>query len=361
MSFRTRRVVLTAPFYLIFEYFLFKYLFSLYGGISDLYLIILVLILTAIRTIPTLFEEKKSTKIGRFFSTLSGIWLWFLMMIFIYLVVIYIIEIFIKIPVNILSIILLTIPLIGIYAYYNAHKIVIKEKTLKFDNLEEEYNIAHLSDVHFGSVRHKQLIEDLRDKLMKLSNTCDMAIISGDLADGSSEVEEDDFEALKDVKMPIIFTPGNHDYYIGIENVIKACKKADIIVLDNNGWKYKNLNIFGLSFSFGEIETVTPEQLKDFTQKNKINILNYHVPTKWEEFVKLGFDIQLSGHTHGGQFYPVKWLGNLMFEGHNMGLYHEKQGEKDKYLHVTTGIGSMDTPMRWGTNSEIVVLKLRSK
>jgi predicted MPP superfamily phosphohydrolase len=90
-------------------------------------------------------------------------------------------------------------------------------------------------------------------------------------------------------------------------------------------------------------------------RKDKVNILNYHVPYNWNEFSDLGFDIQLSGHTHGGQFYPMVWFANRMFE-YNMGLFRNDLG---KYIHVTTGVGSMDTPMRWGTDSEIVVLKLR--
>lgn len=88
---------------------------------------------------------------------------------------------------------------------------------------------------------------------------------------------------------------------------------------------------------------------------NLVNIINYHVPYYWDNFSKLGFDIQLSGHTHGGQFYPVVWFSNKLFE-YNMGLFKNNLG---KYLHVTTGVGSMDTPMRWGTDSELVILKLR--
>ena len=88
---------------------------------------------------------------------------------------------------------------------------------------------------------------------------------------------------------------------------------------------------------------------------DKINILNYHVPYWWEEFSDMGFDIQLSGHTHGGQFHPAVFFCSLMFK-YNMGLFKNASG---RYLHVTTGVGSMDTPMRWGTDSEIVILKLR--
>ena len=88
---------------------------------------------------------------------------------------------------------------------------------------------------------------------------------------------------------------------------------------------------------------------------NLVNIINYHVPYYWDNFSKLGFDIQFSGHTHGGQFYPVVWFSNKLFE-YNMGLFKNNLG---KYLHVTTSVGSMDTPMRWGTDSELVILKLR--
>ena len=140
--------------------------------------------------------------------------------------------------------------LIGVYNYYKAHKLVVNEKTIELDNLKEELNIAHFSDVHFGSIRHKKIINDLRDKLMELSDYCDIAIISGDLADGSCVVEEDDFLPLKDVNVPIVFTPGNHDYYPGIDNVIKACKKADIIVLDNESMEFKGLNIFEYSYFY---------------------------------------------------------------------------------------------------------------
>ena len=152
--------------------------------------------------------------------------------------------------------------------------------------------------------------------------------------------------------MPVIFTPGNHDFYPGIDNVVRACRKAGIIVLDNESFEFENLNIFGLTFSFDERDL--PKIDESLIKPGMVNIINYHVPYYWDEFASLGFDVQLSGHTHGGQFYPAVWFANRLFE-YNKGLF-EKSG---KYLHVTTGVGSMDVPMRWGTDSEIVVLKLK--
>ena len=210
-----------------------------------------------------------------------------------------------------------------------------------------------MSDVHFGSVRHKKIIRQIADKLKELEDTCEIAIISGDLADGSSVVGEDDFLAFREVNMPVVFTPGNHDFYMGIENVFRACRKAGIIVLDNESMEFECLNIYGLRFSFDDRDM--PKFDESPVKDGFVNIINYHVPYYWEEFSCMGFDIQLSGHTHGGQFYPALNFANIIFK-YNMGLFKDSLRH---YLHVTTGVGSMDTPMRWGTDSELVILKLK--
>lgn len=353
MSFRTRRVLYITPFYMLFEFFLLKYIFLLLGGLDDAFILILTIIIGLIHFMPMLFEAQKSRKITRFLSTVSGVWMWASVMFLIDIIVIYLVGSFVDLSFEMNLALLAIVPILGVYNYYKAHKLVVNEKVITLNNLDRDINIAHLSDVHFGSVRHRQIIGLIADKLKELEDTCELAIISGDLADGSSIVEENDFEALSEVGMPIIFTPGNHDFYPGIKNVIAACENAGIIVLDNDSIELNGLNIFGLTFSFGDREV--PQIDESLIRNDKVNILNYHVPYNWKEFSGLGFDIQLSGHTHGGQFYPVLWFANRMFE-YNMGLFRNDLG---KYIHVTTGVGSMDTPMRWGTDSEIVVLKLK--
>ena len=281
--------------------------------------------------------------------------MWASLMFLIDIVIIYLIGSFITLSKEIIFLLLLIVPILGVYNYYHAHKLVVNEKTLMFDNLTNEINIVQLSDVHFGSVRHKEIIKQIALKLKELENTCQIAIISGDLADGSSVVEIDDFNEFGQVDMPIVFTPGNHDFYPGVDSVINACKNAGMIVLDNDKFEFENLSIYGLTYSFDDIEVPTCDEIKENINPDKINIINYHVPYHWQEFSSLGFDIQLSGHTHGGQFYPVINVANIMFK-YNKGLFRDGAG---KYLHVTTGVGSMDVPMRWGTDSELVVLKLR--
>lgn len=359
MSFRTKRVFMSTPLIAIFEFFLMKYLFALFGGLDDVYIFLLTVLFVILNTVPMLFEERKSRFITRLLDEISGFWIWMSLFFFFDIVLIYILGTFMELPFYIIAILLLLVPLITIYSYYHAHKIIIHEKTIELDNINEDINIIHLSDVHYGSIRHKKHILDLASKIKEIEDECDLAIISGDLADGSCVVEEDDLLALKDVNVPIIFTAGNHDFYPGIENVYKACKKAGIIILDNEGMEFKDLNIFGLTYSFGKIDMVSMDELEAFVREDKVNVLNYHVPQYWEEFSRLGFDIQLSGHTHGGQFYPVIWIGNLIM--YNMGLFKKNISGKERYLHVTTGVGSMDYPFRWGTDSELVILRLRPK
>ena len=353
MSFRTKRVIISTPFYVVFEFFLLKYTFLLLGGCNDIYIIILALFVGMLRLVPMFFEAKKSTVLGRFLTTVDGVWMWASLMFLIDILIIYLIGIFVPLSFEINAILLGIVPILGIYNYYKAHKLVVNEKTLKLENLDHDINIVHLSDVHFGSIRHKKIISQIADKLKELEGSCEMAIISGDLADGSSIVEKDDFLAFKEVNMHIIFTPGNHDFYMGIENVFEACRNAGIIILDNDSMEFEGLNIFGLRFSFEDRSH--PEIDESLVKEGFVNIINYHVPYYWDEFSKIGFDIQLSGHTHGGQFYPAKIFAGILFK-YNMGLFKNNLG---RYLHVTTGVGSMDTPMRWGTDSELVILKLK--
>lgn len=336
---------------MLFEFYLLKYISFLFGGINDIYLLLMTILIGLNHFLPMLFEARKSRKITRILTTVDGVWMWASVMLLFDIIAIYLIGSFVALPFIAIISLLAIVPILGVYNYWKAHNLVINEETLVFDHLQRDISIAHLSDVHFGSVRHKKIIEDIKDELNALD--CELAIISGDLADGSSIVEEDDFMAFKDVKMPVIFTPGNHDYYPGIEDVKRACRKAGVIILDNESMEFECLNIYGLPYSIDDRNS--PKFDESIIKPNMLNIINYHVPYHWDELSNLGFDIQLSGHTHGGQFYPVVWIGNLMFR-YNIGLFRNNLG---RYLHVTTGVGSMDTPMRWGTDSEIVVLKLK--
>ena len=117
MSSRTKRVIRTTPFIMIFEFFLMKYLFMLFGGLDDLYLLLLTVLFGILNIVPMLFEEKKSRFITRLLDEISGIWIWMSLFFFFDILIIYIIGAFIKIPFYVIVALLLLVPIITVYSF----------------------------------------------------------------------------------------------------------------------------------------------------------------------------------------------------------------------------------------------------
>lgn len=82
MSFRTRRVIFMTPFYMLFEFFLFKYIFMLFYPLDDLTLLILTIIVGILNVVPMLAEEKKTRFITRLLTEISTTWMWASLMFF---------------------------------------------------------------------------------------------------------------------------------------------------------------------------------------------------------------------------------------------------------------------------------------
>jgi predicted MPP superfamily phosphohydrolase len=317
---------------------------------------VLICVLTLISAYVELYN---SNIITRSLMVLLESWKWPSLIYLFVVLALYIISNFVTMPKIIIISIYVAVILVGFYAYYKAHHLTVNNHDLELENLKEEIDIIHISDVHYGTFRNQGLLKQLVEKINKLANQgAELVLISGDLADGSTCIHEDDFQTFKKSKIPIIFTPGNHDYYPGIENVLKASENADIKLLDNNYLTYKDLNIFGLSYSFSEIDSLDFDKLDICSDEN--NIIIYHIPKKWDYFASLGFDLQLSGHTHGGQFYPANlWVSK--FFPFCKGLFVNEDFDKTSNLSVSTGVGTMGPPLRWGTDAELVLLKLKPK
>jgi len=341
-------------FYGLYLYFLLYFMSLIF--VEGFNVIALAVAIVFIDLMSFIVEYFYSNPITRLSTTFSEILKWFALMCGILTFGIYIVEIAIPLPRDIIVGLYLVIVAVGIYGYINAHKIVTNEYNLEIANLGEELRIIHISDLHVGSIRNKKMLKDLVNKLNSI--TADMIIISGDLADGYSPIKEDMFITLKSSKTPIFFVFGNHDYYREMDELLRATENADITSIINEKLEFKGLNIFGLAYSFGnqneQLETI--KKIEKMINPKQVNILVYHVPVNWEYFSSIGFDIQLSGHTHGGQFYPINLLFKRMFP-YIRGLF--KTG--NSYLSVSDGVGTGSPPLRLGTHSEIVLLNLKKK
>lgn len=374
MEYLKRRYLFNGPFativLFIYNYFLIDYMFRYLGCRLDFNLLISIcLFLAFINILSTTVEIKSSHTLTRYLMEISEIWKWASLMFLFILIFLYIMDLFVQIPKLVVLLLYIMIIALGIYGYYNAHSIKVKYKNLPIlkNESSESVVLIHVSDVHIGSIRRKQTLEDLKDKVNstygklkqeKIDNV--FLIISGDLVDGSCPIAKEDLEPLGYIKPKTIFTPGNHDYYQNIDDLKKNLSELGITVLDNDMLELEslNLNFIGLSFDYDNSEKFMDKNNINLPIDNlKTNILIFHLPIYFEYFASLGIDLQLSGHTHGGQFYPANlWV--KLFYPRLKGLYSIDIKNKPSYLSVSNGLGTMGPPIRIGTDSEIVVYRL---
>jgi predicted MPP superfamily phosphohydrolase len=215
-------------------------------------------------------------------------------------------------------------------------------------NLQRPVRIVQLSDLHLGPVNPVGYLERLVERAN--SENPDLVLITGDFIDG--RLSDEMFAPLNGVKAPAYFVPGNHEEYVGMDEFIAHLSRTKAVPLCQRKVDLGNIVLAGIDFDWstrGLEEMVSKVAPAD----GKYSILMSHGPPAFDAARKAGFDLTLSGHTHGGQFWPFTMFGRL-FVRYRAGLY-ERDG---KHLFVTTGTGTWGPPLRLGTNSEMAVIDI---
>jgi uncharacterized protein len=245
-------------------------------------------------------------------------------------------------------------------ALYEAKQLVIENVDVKIKDLAKPYSIVQLSDLHIGGLINQHYIKQMVEKVNRLKP--DLVVITGDLVDIKIENAMGALRELQklDSIYGTYFIVGNHEYFHGIEKIIDTVKSLGIKVLENEnlyiGEKGKGFNLAGVYDWFGyRVDRYKPDIQKAMENKdeNSPTILLAHQPRYIEE-VKNGVDLILSGHTHGGQLYPFRFLVRLV-QPYISGLH---QHNKDLQIYVSRGTGFWGPPMRLGSKAEITYLKL---
>ena len=255
--------------------------------------------------------------------------------------------------------------IITIIGFRNARGLPkIHELSISIVNLPnglEGFTIAQISDIHVGpTIKYKYL-----KSIVDLVNTLDpdMVAITGDLVDGSVANLSTHTLALSDLKSKhgSFFVLGNHEYYSGADEWANEIKNLGIEVLLNqhkvithNG---ANLVIAGITdFSgnyFGEEHRSDPEKALLGAPESAIKILLAHQPRSAIAASKHGYSLQLSGHTHGGQFWP--WNLFVRFQQPFTSGLHKLE---EMWVYINRGTGYWGPPKRFGVSSEITIIKL---
>ncbi len=254
----------------------------------------------------------------------------------------------------------LQIPIL-IYEYLAAYFLRLRKIELKIKDLPDFWDnkkIVHICDLHLGPVWRLSFYEKLVKKINKLQASA--VFITGDLFDGM----EADFSWLNincfKIKAPegVYYSFGNHDEMLGSKRVNELLGSNGIKVLENEMIEKKGLQIIGLN-SFHHLKyNIEATIIKQFSYSSKKpSILMLHEPISSAKIQNLGINLQLSGHTHGGQMFPINLVNKILYSGYDFGLF--KKG--DFHLNVSSGAGTWVPPLRLFSRSEIVEITLRKK
>ena len=244
-------------------------------------------------------------------------------------------------------------------AIYEAQHIEHERVNVKLKNLNASYKIAQLSDVHIGGLIDVTFIEGIVKRVNDMNP--DIVVITGDLVDISLDKANDALNALQGLNSTYgtYFIIGNHEYFHGAKEIIKKVNSLGIKVLENEnvyiGEEGKGFNLAGVYDVIGyRTNTFVPDINKALANKKEApTVLLAHQP-KYIEEVKHGVDLMLSGHTHGGQIYPFRFLVKIV-QPYISGLH---QHNEDLQIYVNKGTGFWGPPMRLGASSEITEIIL---
>ncbi|AZP19946.1 metallophosphoesterase [Streptomyces aquilus] len=218
------------------------------------------------------------------------------------------------------------------------------------------FRIAVVSDIHLGPVLGRGFAQKVVDTIN--STQPDLVAVVGDLVDGSVKDLGPAAAPLSRLTAPAYFVTGNHEYFSGAEQWVEEVRRLGLLPLENARTELRHFDLAGVNDIAGESEGQGPDFGKALGDRDTTRacVLLAHQPVQIHDAVEHGVDLQLSGHTHGGQLWP----GNLIAEAANptvAGL--ERYG--DTQLYVSRGAGAWGPPTRVGAPSDITVIELASR
>jgi predicted MPP superfamily phosphohydrolase len=245
----------------------------------------------------------------------------------------------------------------GIYGLINAFFVRVRRVPIHLSNLPSSWRgrtALLVSDLHLGHINGIGFSSRIAALVAQLEP--DVIFIAGDFFDGV-KVDPDRLAApFKQLSPPLgmYFATGNHDEFGDTGHYIAALTHAGIRVLTNEKVVVEGLQILGVPYH----DTTFPIRLRATLQGLRLDrasasILISHVPNRLPIVEQAGVSLQLSGHTHGGQFFPFTWLTRRVFGKFTYGL--NSFGALQVY--TSYGAGTWGPPMRVQTSPEIVLLQ----
>lgn len=251
------------------------------------------------------------------------------------------------------------------YGLYEARrKPAVIEVSIPIMNLPpdlEGFRILQVTDIHAGLTVKRPFVEMVAEQMEGIS--ADLIAMTGDLVDGTVPHLREHVEPLKHLSAPSgqFFVTGNHEYYSGVDPWIEEVDRLGYTVLLNEHRIIRRGNASIL------LSGVTDYGAGDFDKQRPsdpaasvagapdadVRILLAHQPRSIFAAQPLGFDLQISGHTHGGQFFPWNFLA-AVGQPYISGLHKHD----NTWVYVSKGTGYWGPPVRLAARSELTILTL---
>ena len=247
--------------------------------------------------------------------------------------------------------------LAGIAATVNASWMRVVRVSVKLPNLPDAWRgrrAAVISDLHLGHVRNAAFLRRLVGKLSRLQP--DMLLIPGDVFDGTALDCDPLVSPWAGFSAPLgaYFITGNHEQFTDPRKYVDTIRQSGIRVLQNEKITVDGLQIVGVDYR----DSVSVERFRSILSRaaldpNAASILLAHNPNRLPIAAEAGISLQVSGHTHLGQFFPWNLVVSRMYGRFAHGLHYFG----DMAVYTSCGVGTWGPPMRLGTNPEIVLIQ----
>lgn len=250
--------------------------------------------------------------------------------------------------------------------YLNTRILTVKNLDIVLDkgvSPLNELNIVFFSDIHLTAMNNEKLLSRIVDETNKLNP--DIVLIPGDFVDEKSQWLKkrgigESFFRIKS-KYGVYACTGNHEYIVGVGDA------SDFIVKHNIKLLRDEIIMVDSSFYIAGRDDRSQRQftgtdrkpLKEILSDRKENyplILMDHTPFGLQEAEKNNVDLQLSGHTHHAQMWPLNFITQMIYE---KDYGYLKKGNTQYY--VSCGIGTWGPPVRTGSRTELVNIRLKFK
>jgi predicted MPP superfamily phosphohydrolase len=376
MNMETKMILFLLTFLCLYggiNFYLFsraRSIFHFSGALQGLLLCLLILLIIA-PILVRLAESLHLEQLARTVAYVGYVWMAFVFLFFLLSISFEFIRVIHKLIEPSASVVTLKTLTFGlaaflsfvlvIYGYIDAQRIRVKHLEITTQQVlpaSGRLRIVQISDVHVGIIiREKRLVPML--ELVKQADP-DILVSTGDLLDGELDNIMQDaaqFDAIKP-KYGKFAVLGNHEYYAGLRRSIEFTTAAGFDLLRDDVRQVAGITIFGADDitgrRSGQSKKNEPFEKALAEKHDGFVLLLRHQP-----YIDEGanFDLQLSGHTHGGQIFPFKLIVHLFFPKY----YGLHELAPNKRLYVSRGTGTWGPPLRVFAPPEITVIDLIGK